>query len=38
MIINYCFHVFGATIADLDVSVEGFVEAVIITKMLIKLI
>ena len=30
MIANYCFHVSGATIADLDaVSVEDFVEAVI---------
>ena len=39
MIINYFFHVFGATIADLDaVSVEDFVEVVIFRKMLIKLI
>ena len=37
MIVNYCFHVFGATIADLDaVSVEDFVETVVLKKMLIK--
>ena len=37
MIDNYCFHVFGATIADLDaVSVEDLVEAVVSRKMLIK--
>ena len=37
MIVNYCFHVFGATTADLDpVSVEDFVEAVVFKKMLIK--
>ena len=37
MIVNYCFHAFGATIADLDVvSVEYLVEAVVLTKMLIK--
>ena len=37
MIVNYCFHVFGAAIADLDaVSVEDSVEAVVFKKMLIK--
>ena len=37
MIVNYCFHVFGAAIADLDVvSVEDLVEAVVSRKMLIK--
>ena len=37
MIVNYCFHVFGATIADLDaVSDEGLAEAVVSRKMLIK--
>ena len=37
MIANYCFHVFGATIADLDpVSVEDLVEVVVLRKMLIK--
>ena len=37
MIVNYCFHVFGATIADFDaVSVEDFVETVVLKKMLIK--
>ena len=37
MIINFCFHVFGATIADRDaVSVEDLVEVVISRKMLIK--
>ena len=37
MIVNYCFHVFGATIADLDVvSVEDLVEAVVSRKILIK--
>ena len=37
MIVNYCFHVFGASIADLDaVSAEDFVEAVVFKKMLIK--
>ena len=37
MIINYCFHVFGATIADLDaVSVEDLVETVSSKKTLIK--
>ena len=37
MIVNYCFHVFGATIADAHaVSVEDLVEAVVLRKMLIK--
>ena len=37
MIVNYCFPVFGATIADLDaVSVEDLVEAVVSRKILIK--
>ena len=37
MIVYFCFHVFGATIADLDaVSVEDLVEAVVSWKMLIK--
>ena len=37
MIINYCFHVFGATMADLDaVSVEDLVEVVVSRKLLIK--
>ena len=37
MIVNYCFHVFGAAIAGLDVvSVEDLVEAVVSRKMLIK--
>ena len=37
MIVNYCFHVFGANIADLGAfSVEDFVEAVAFRKMLIK--
>ena len=37
MIINSCFHVFGATIADLDaVSVEDLVETVDSKKTLIK--
>ena len=37
MIINYCFHVFGAAIADLDaVSVEDLVEVVVSRKLLIK--
>ena len=37
MIVNYCFLVFGATIADLDaVSVEDLVEAVVSRKILIK--
>ena len=36
MTVNYCFHVFGATIADLDVvSVEDLVEVVVLRKMLI---
>ena len=36
MIVNYFFHVFGATIADLHaVSVEDLVEAVVSRKMLI---
>ena len=35
MIVNHCFHVFGATIADLDAaSVEDLVEAVVSRKML----
>ena len=37
MIFNYCFNVFDATIDDLDaVSVEDFVEAVALRKMLIQ--
>ena len=37
MIINYRFHIFGATIADLDaVSVEDLVEVVVSRKLLIK--
>ena len=37
MIANYCFHVFGATIADLDaVSAEDLEETVRLKKMLIK--
>ena len=37
MIVNYCLHVFGATIADLDaVSVEDLVQAMVSKKMLIK--
>ena len=36
MIINYCFHVFGATIADVEaVFVEDLVKAVVSRKMLI---
>ena len=36
MIVNYCFHVFGATIAELDaVSIEDLVEAVVLRKILI---
>ena len=35
MIVNYCFHVFGVTIVDLDaVSVEDLVEAVVLGKWL----
>ena len=37
MIVNYFFHAFGATIADLDaVSVEDLVEAVVLRKRVIK--
>ena len=37
MTFNYCFHVFDATIDGFDaVSVEDFVEAVALRKMLIK--
>ena len=37
MILNNCFHGFGATIADLDaVSVEDLFEAVVSRTMLIK--
>ena len=37
MIFNHYFHAFGATIADLDgVSVEDILEAVAVSKMLIK--
>ena len=37
MVVNYCFHVFGATIADFDaVSVEDLVEAMVLWKMLSK--
>ena len=37
MIVNFCFHVFGATIADLHaVSVEDFVDALVRRKMLMK--
>ena len=35
MIVNYCFPVFGATLAD-AAFVENFVEAVVFRKMLIK--
>ena len=36
MNVNYCVHVFGAIIADLDaVSVEDLVEAVVSRKMII---
>ena len=35
MIVNYCFHVFGAAIADPDaVSVEDLVEAGVLRKSL----
>ena len=37
MTVNYCFHVFGATIADRDAaSVEDLMKAVVLRKMLIK--
>ena len=37
MVVNYCFHDFGATIADFDaVSVKDLVEAVVLKKMLVK--
>ena len=37
MIVNYCFHVFGATIANLEaVSVEDLMEVVVLRKMFIK--
>ena len=37
MVFNCSFYVFGVTIADFDaVSVEDFVEAIILRKMLIK--
>ena len=37
MIVNCCFHVFGATVADLDaVSVKDLVEVMVSRKMLIK--
>ena len=37
MIVNYCFYVFGATVADLDaVSVEDLVEVMVSRKMLVK--
>ena len=37
MVVNYCLHAFGATIADSEaVSVEDLVEAVVLRKMLIK--
>ena len=36
MIVNYCFHVFGTTTADLDaVYVKDFVGAVVFRKMFI---
>ena len=39
MIVNHCFHILGATIANLDtVYVEDLVEAVVTRKMLIKLV
>ena len=37
MIVNYCFHVFDTTIADLDaVSVEDLVEPMVLRKILIE--
>ena len=34
MVVNYCFHAFGATIADFDVvSVKDLVEAVVLRTM-----
>ena len=37
MIVNYCFHIFGTTIADFEtVFVEDLVEAVVLRKTLIK--
>ena len=37
MIINYCFHAFGSTVADFDaVSLKDLVEAVVLRKMLTK--
>ena len=37
MVVNYCFHAFGATIVDFDtVSVIEPVEVVVFRKMLIK--
>ena len=37
MIVNYCFHVFGVTVADPQaISIEDLVEAVVSRKMLIK--
>ena len=37
MVVNYCFHVFGVTVADPQaISVEGLVEVVVSRKMLIK--
>ena len=37
MVVDYCFHAFGATIADFDtLSVKDAVEVVVLRKMLIK--
>ena len=37
MIVNYCFHAYGTTIADFDgVFVKDFVEVVVLGKALIK--
>ena len=36
MVGNYCFHAFGATIADFDtVYVKGLVEALVLRKILV---
>ena len=37
MFVNYCFHTFGATIADFDaVSVKDLMETVLFRKMFVK--
>ena len=38
MVVNYCFHAFGAAISDFDdaASVKDLAEAVVLRKMLIK--